>query len=115
MVTWLRWWRIQTAAHLMIAGVLTLSAIIAWVLIGSVWLPWLQCAGVAANLVFWRIARREYRRELEADAWRRFRESPQYRDYVAAMRRVQETIGRSVAGPLTKMADQLRKISDGLK
>lgn len=104
MVTWLRWWRIQTAAHLMVAVVLTVSAITAWALGNA---AWLQVAGVAANVGFWWLARREYRKEQEREAWRRFRESPAFRDFDAAMRRMQETVGRSIEGPFSKMAKLL--------
>lgn len=107
MVTWLRWWRIQLAAHLMVAVVLTVSAVTAWALGNG---AWIQVAGAAANIGFWWMARREYRKEREREAWRRFRASPEFRDFGAGIRRVQKTIGQSIEPPITKMT---RLIADG--
>lgn len=49
-----------------------------------------------------------YERWLERRQMARFRRSPEFREFEAAMRRVQAACGTAVYGPLSKMADALQ-------
>ncbi len=71
----------------------------------------LSFVGLVAVGIGWAYERWLERRQ-RAEQMIRFRRSPEFREFEAAMRRVQVVVGTSVYGPASRMADALRELVD---
>lgn len=71
----------------------------------------LSFVGLVAVGCGWAYERWIERRQ-RADALIRFRRSPEFRDFEAAMRRVQTSCGTALVGPASRMADALRGLAE---